>query len=521
MSFTSNVEPNTRMGGSAFLVLLSILLFSTSEGKPNRRLSSFPEDFEFGTATSAYQAEGAWNVDGKGLSMWDHLVRTTPESIFDNTTGDVTANSYYLYRRDIEMLKELGVVNYRMSISWTRILPNGDTSYVNPLGVAHYNAVIDELLANGITPFVTIYHWDLPQSLSERGGWLNESVVEWMADYARILYENFGDRVKKWFTVNEPYVHCYLGYGSALHAPQIESPGLGYYECARNMLLAHARAYRLYDEEFRASQGGEVGIVLSMDWPIAESDTEENNSAVKDYIAFGLGHYMDPIFSESGNYPQRVIDRVAAVSKEQGYSASRLRPLTDEEVDYLKGSADFLGLNHYTSKIIYRNESLVMRNEPSVLDDAYYGEYYDPSWPLPGGYIYEYAPGFYSLLMHVKAAYNNPKVYVTENGCSVTQTGLVDDVKVRYYRNYLSALLEAIEGGANIKGYFAWSLMDTFEWNFGNTLKFGLYETDMEDPDRRRVARKSALVYKEIARSKVIDFDYDVDPHTWLNSSLV
>ncbi|CAH2070756.1 unnamed protein product, partial [Iphiclides podalirius] len=500
---------------SAFLVLLSVLIAATTEGKPKQRLSRFPEDFEFGSATSAYQSEGAWNVDGKGLSIWDHLVRTTPEHIFDNTTGDVAANSYFLYKRDIEMLKELGAANYRMAISWPRILPNGDTSQVNPLGIAHYNAVIDELLANGITPFVTIYHWDLPQGLSEKGGWLNDSIVEWFADYARILYENFGDRVKNWLTVNEPYVHCFLGYGSALHAPKVNSPGVGYYDCSRNMLLAHARAYHIYDEEFRASQGGEVGIVLSLDWPIAESDSEDDQNAVKDYIAFGLGHFMDPIFTERGNYPQRVIDRVETNSIQQGYNASRLRPLTEEEIDYLKSTSDFLGLNHYSSKIVYRNESVIGQNEvPSLIDDAFYGQYNHPSWPLTGGFIYEYAPGFYNLLKYVKDTYNNPKVYITENGCSVTETGLVDPIKVRYYRNYLSALLQAIEEGANVKGYFAWSLMDTFEWTFGNTLKFGLYETDMNDPDRRRTARKSALVYKEIVRSKVIDYDYDVDPYS-------
>ncbi|CAH2070760.1 unnamed protein product, partial [Iphiclides podalirius] len=477
------------MGRTAFLVLLSVLFAVTTEGKPKQYLSRFPEDFEFGSATAAYQAEGAWNVDGKGLSIWDHLVRTKPEQIFDNTTGDVAANSYFLHKRDTEMLKELGVKNYRMSISWPRILPNGDASQVNPLGIAHYNAVIDELLANGITPFVTIYHWDLPQHLSEKGGWLNDDIVEWFSDYARILYENFGDRVKNWLTVNEPWVHCYLGYGSALHAPQVKSPGVGYYECGRNMLLAHAKAYRIYDEEFRPSQGGEVGIVLSLDWPIAETDSEDDQNAVKDYIAFGLGHFMDPIFTKTGNYPQRVIERVEKASIQQGFNASRLRPLTEWEIDYIKGTADFLGLNHYSSKIVYRNESVVGQNE-------------------------EYAPGFYSLIKYVQETYNNPKVYITENGCSVTENGLVDPIKVQYYRNYLSALLQAIEEGANVKGYFAWSLMDSFEWNFGYTIKFGLYETDMNDPDRKRTARKSALVYKEIVRSKVIDYEYDVDPYS-------
>lgn len=220
--------------------------------------------------------------------MWDHLVRTAPEHIYDNTTGDVAANSYYLYKRDVEMLKELGVDNYRFSISWPRILPTGRIDYINPRGVAYYDALINELLQNDITPYVTMYHWDLPQSLNERGGWLNEEIADWFADYARVLYEHFGDRVKHWITINEPHVHCYLGYGIAHHAPRIFSPGVAYYECGRNILLANAKAYHIYDKEFRPSQGGEVGIVVSMEWPIPESDSLDDLEAVKDFIAFNV-----------------------------------------------------------------------------------------------------------------------------------------------------------------------------------------------------------------------------------------
>ncbi|CAH2059641.1 unnamed protein product, partial [Iphiclides podalirius] len=495
-----------------FVSLLWVFALEASSDR-HKNLKSFPPDFEFGTATSSYQIEGAWNVDGKGWSMWDHLVRTAPDHIRDNSNGDIAANSYYLYKRDVEMLKELGVDNYRFSISWPRILPYGRPDYVNQLGVDYYNALIDELLANGITPYVTMYHWDLPQNLNELGGWLSEDIVDWFADYARVLYAKFGDRVKHWMTINEPHIHCSFGYGFAEHPPRIFSPGIGYYECGRNILLANAKAYHLYNEEFRASQGGEVGIVVSMEWAIPESDSLDDLEAVQDHIAFNIGQYMDPIFSESGGYPARLVNRVAAASAAQGLNASRLRPFTDEQIEYMRGTADFLGLNHYTSKIVYRNESLAGTfHVPSSGDDAFYGEYAHPSWPIESGFIHEYAPGFYHLLVYLKNTYNNPKIYITENGCS-TQTGRNDDGRVQYYRNYLNALLDALAEGVNVKAYFAWSLMDNFEWSFGYVLRFGIYEIDVDDPERKRFPKKSALVYKEIIRSRIIDYDFDVDPY--------
>ncbi|XP_068625409.1 myrosinase 1-like [Battus philenor] len=497
---------------SRILILFGVLGFANSLGNQSD-LRSFPQDFEFGTATSAYQIEGAWNVDGKGWSMWDHLVRTDPTHIRDNTTGDIAANSYYLYKRDVEMLKELGVKNYRFSISWPRILPYGRPDYVNPYGVAYYNALIDELLANGITPFVTIYHWDLPQNLNELGGWLNEDIVDWFGDYARVLYQNFGDRVKHWMTINEPHIHCHFGYGVGSHPPRMFSPGIAYYECGRNILLANARGYHIYDKEFRAQQGGEVGFVVSMEWAIPASDSEDDREAVKDFITFNIHHFMDPVFSKNGNYPERMIKRIEAASLQQGLNASRLRPFTDEQIEYMKGTADFLGLNHYTSRIVYRNESLVGQFfVPSRSDDSFYGQYSHPSWPVDTGFVVEYAPGFYNLLVYIKNNYNNPKIYVTENGFS-TGVGRNDNSRVQYLRNYLNALQDALDEGVNVKGYFAWSLMDNFEWNHGYSVRFGIYEIDMNDPERKRFPKKSALVYKEIIRSKVIDYEYDIDPY--------
>ncbi|XP_072933014.1 cytosolic beta-glucosidase-like [Epargyreus clarus] len=484
----------------------------------------FPDDFQFGVATSAYQIEGAWNADGKGLSMWDYYMRTAPDMIVDHSNGDVACNSYYLYKRDIEMLKELGVDVYRFSIAWTRILPFGTANYINPKGIAYYNNLIDELLANGIQPFVTMYHWDLPQTFNEKGGWLTEKTVDWFGDYARVLYKKFGDRVKHWVTINEPHVHCFFSYGLGWHPPGIHSPGIGFYECVRNLLLAHARAYHIYNDDFRATQGGKIGISLDMEWPVTNSNLDEDAEAVQDFMAFNIDYYLQPIFSKEGNYPERFIKRIADASKRQGYNVSRLRPFTKEEIVYLRGSADFLGLNHYTSKVVYRNESLRGAYEvPSQNDDLWVGSYGDPSWPhLFKLWLYEYPPGFYGLLMHIKNTYGNPEVYVTENGMYTEHaTSLIDNERVQYYRNYLSALLDALYDGANVKGYFAWSLMDNFEWSNGYIFQFGLYAVNNKDPNRTRTARKSALVYKEVIRSRIIDYTYDVNPYEERNGGSI
>ncbi|XP_072932352.1 myrosinase 1-like [Epargyreus clarus] len=478
-------------------------------------LRRFPEDFRFGVSTAAYQIEGAWNEGGKTWSMWDYLVRTDPGHIADRSNGDIAGNSYNLYERDIQMIKELGVDIYRFSISWPRLLPTGRPNYINPEGLAYYNKLIDLLIENGITPFVTMYHWDLPQNLNEQGGWLNPEIMNWFGDYARVLYQQFGDRVKHWLTINEPYVHCSRGYGRGNHAPRVRSPGIGYYECGRNILLAHARAYHIYRESFRATQNGQVAVVLSAEWGLPSTDSVDDAEAVLDSIAFHFDQYAHPVLSESGNYPQRLIDRVAAASANQGLSSSRLRPFSPEEVNYIRGTTDFLALNHYSTDIVYRNNSLIGQFEvPSYSDDKFVGTYKDPSWPTSSSpWIREYGPGFHQLLVYIKNTYNNPTIYITENGVSST-TGLNDDPRVSYYRNYLTAVLDAIDDGVNIRGYCAWSLMDNFEWAFGYTMRFGLYEIDMEDPARPRTPRKSAFVYQHIVSNRVIDYTYNPDPYT-------
>ncbi|XP_063391811.1 myrosinase 1-like [Cydia fagiglandana] len=472
----------------------------------------FPENFLFGVSSSAYQIEGSWNIDGKGQSTWDYYLHKQPDIVEDGTNADVTTDSYRLFKQDIQMLKHLGVKSYRFSLSWTRILPDGTTNHINPLGIAHYRKCIDLLLENDIMPLVTLYHWDLPIAFGKNGGWLNENTADRFGDYARVAFLAFGDKVKHWITINEPFIHCSFSYGIGLHPPLIKSPGKGFYECGRNLLLGHARAYHIYDEEFRF-QGGKVGLVVDAQWPIAATGSEEDTRAVKDYLALYVGQYLDPVLK--GGYPQRLLDLVAAASSRQG-TESRLHPLSEDQKEYIRGTYDFVGINHYSSLMVYRNESVIgMYDEPSFYDDVGIGTYMDDSWPASSfDNMRDYAPGFYSLLLYLKDTYDNPVVYITENGLPLSSAeGLDDWKKANYIRHYLDALADAKADGSNCQGYFIWSLMDSFEWASGYEYKFGLYQVDFEDPDKKRTARKSALVYKEIIRTGTIDVSYDPNPY--------
>ncbi|RVE46710.1 hypothetical protein evm_008630 [Chilo suppressalis] len=234
----------------------------------------FPDGFQFGAATSSYQVEGAWDVDGKGRNIWDHQTHLNPSPIEDASNGDDAGKSYYLYERDVEMLREIGVDFYRFSLSWSRILPTAFPNEINQAGLDYYNRLIDELLKYNIEPMITIYHWDLPQKLQELGGWSNPHSVDWFGDFARIAFNAFGDRVKYWVTVNEPTQICYNGYGNGALAPFYTYSGAADYMCAKYLLLAHARAYHIYDEEFRSSQKGSIFITFSAVWfePASEDD---------------------------------------------------------------------------------------------------------------------------------------------------------------------------------------------------------------------------------------------------------
>ncbi|CAG4997855.1 unnamed protein product [Parnassius apollo] len=496
------------MRSQHFLLLLYTVLSECESAKTQNSKRKFPNDFRFGAATAAYQIEGGWNADGKTESIWDHVAHTKPCAIKNCSNGDVAADSYHLYKRDVEIMRELGLDYYRFSLSWPRILPTGFPDKINEAGVQYYNNLIDEMLKYNIEPVVTIYHWDLPQKLQEMGGWTNPYIIDWYTDYARVAFELFGEKVKNWITVNEPEQICYFGYGNNLHAPRLNIKGVADYLCAKNILLAHAKAYHVYDEEYRPNQGGTIFISLSAQY--YDYEFKEYKDAAEDANDFTWAIYSHPIFSKYGDFPSSVKERVKAKSIQQGFPRSRLPELTPTEIETIRGSSDYFGLNHYFTLYVYRNESVKgLYPSPSKNDDLEAAIYQKEEWKGGQMNINKIVPsGFYKLLTKIKNDYNNPPVIITENGFA-TKRGLDDDDRVTYITLYINAMLDAIDDGSDIRSYTVWSMMDSLEWLEGFSERYGLYEVDFESPERTRTPRKSAFVYKQIVRTRELDWHYE------------
>ncbi|XP_047526276.1 myrosinase 1-like [Pieris napi] len=493
--------------GLKYIFILTVCVLHTNAWSDNR-LRSFNKDFMFGVASSAYQVEGAWNVDGKGESMWDRYLHTRPDVIADGRNGDVASDSYHQYKRDVEMLRELGVDHYRFSISWPRVLPTGFTNVKNEKGLEYYDNLINELLKYNIEPMVTLYHFDLPQTLQELGGWASPLVVQWFEDYAKVLFERYGDRVKYWITINQPSF-CFEGYGGIM-APALDSKGIGDYMCLKHVLLAHATAYRLYEREYKKKYKGSVGISLSLNYGFGFDNKTENEEAAEIYRDFTIGMYMNPIWSKYGDFPKTVKSRVLKKSKEQGYEMSRLPTLSPEEIKLLKGSADFLGVNHYTS-VLVKPQKTEKFEVPSFEDDIGVEISQSVHWPQSKSSWLKSSPfGIYRLYMYINQKYDYPQTFITEQGWS-SEPGLNDRTRVDYLREYLVAVLFAIEDGAQIMGYTVWSLMDNVEWVAGTSERFGLYEVDFESEEKTRTARLSALVYKRIIQKRIVEKDWEPD----------
>ncbi|XP_052799780.1 lactase/phlorizin hydrolase-like isoform X2 [Mya arenaria] len=454
----------------------------------------FPEDFAWSSATSAYQIEGGWNEDGKGMSIWDEHANT-PGKVLNSDNGKVACDSYHKYMDDVKILKDLGTKYYRFSIAWTRLMPDGTNKTINEKGIAYYNELIDALKDAGIEPMVTLYHWDLPLHLQkENGGWLNQSTTEHFEQYAKLCYERFGDRVKIWITFNEPWIVAYLGYGVASFPPQIWSPGENVYIATHNIIRAHAKAYRAYPKE----QNGRVGITLNVGWsePFDMFNPDDLEASDRD-INFNLGWFAHPIYV-NGDYPEVMKINVAEKSKIQGYNKSRLPEFTFQEKIFINGTFDFLGLNFYSSSVITSDKKT--DEQGSFDDDKDIRGAGTQDWIGSGSDWLRVTPfGMRKILNWLKKEYNNVPVYVTENGISDRNGTLRDYHRIHYYRTYINEMLKAIKlDGCNVQGYTAWSLMDNFEWGVGYAEKFGLHYVDFKDPTRTRVPKGSAYWYKQI-----------------------
>ncbi|XP_038254141.1 cytosolic beta-glucosidase-like [Dermochelys coriacea] len=461
---------------------------------------SFPSGFAWGAATAAYQVEGGWNADGKGPNVWDTFTHQGGDRVFKNQTGDVACGSYTLWEEDLKCIKQLGLTHYRFSLSWSRLLPDGTTGFINQKGVDYYDKIIDDLLANGIVPMVTLYHFDLPQHLEDQGGWSSDAITEVFDSYAQFCFRTFGDRVKLWVTINEPYVVANDGYEKGIVAPGIMEPGIGAYRTAHNMIKAHAKAWHSYNLLFRKKQHGLVSIALNSDWaepldPTCLADQE----ATKRYMAFCLDWFAEPIFI-SGDYPVIMKSQISVMSTKQGYLSSRLPEFTEEEKMMIKGTADFFSLNYYTTRKIKCQKNT--HSEPSVSGDREAEQIMDHSWPFAAGssWLAVVPWGLRRLLKYIKDTYNNPIIYITENGFSQSDPAPLDDTqRWKYFRLTLQEILKAISlDDVHLKGYFVWSLLDNFEWTCGYNCRFGLFHVDFENPALPRVPYLSAIEYAKV-----------------------
>lgn len=439
----------------------------------------FPENFLFGAATAAYQIEGGRREGGKGESIWDTFC-DIPGNIDRNETGEVACDHYHRFREDIEKMKQIHLDSYRFSVAWTRIIPDGDGK-VNREGVAFYSALIDELLAAGIQPMLTLYHWDLPQALQDKGGWLNPESVNWFTNYARVIFEEFGGRVKKFITFNEPFVFTDFGYVTGSFPPGIKGNYRNKLIAAHNVLKSHGAAVRLFR---KMKVGGEIGITLDYAYNCPATKSEKDVKAAARANEFWAGWYFEPVVL--GHYPRQA---------SKWFDSKGILPkITDEDMKLIAEPIDFIGINHYFINYVAADETNDREGTRPVYPEVHQT---DMSWPVT-------EDGFYELLKYLQSVLKVP-LYITENGISlndiVSVDGTVEDYdRIDYMKRYLSKLSQAISEGLDCRGYYYWSLMDNMEWAAGYKPRFGLIYVDYRT--QRRIIKRSGEWYRTVIDEK-------------------
>ncbi|CAI5656811.1 unnamed protein product [Oreochromis niloticus] len=459
----------------------------------------FREDFMWSTASSAYQIEGGWRADGKGLSIWDKFTHS-PTKILNDDNGDIACDSYNKIEEDVAILKQLKVSYYRFSLSWPRVLPDGTINNINEAGINYYQRLLDALHAANIQPQVTLYHWDLPQAIEDYGGFLNDSFVKLFRDYADLMFDRLGDKVKIWITFNEPIIITNHGYGFGSFAPGISSgPDTLPYIAGHNLLKAHAEAWHLYNDKYRAKQNGIISITVNSDWSEPRNPyRQEDYDAARRVVEFYLGWFSHPIFN--GDYSEIVKTRIRERSLAAGLPQSRLPEFTPEEIKRIKGTHDFFGLNHYTSVLAFPVDH---GDAPSIEADKGVVVVSDRTWLDAGSVWLKVAPfGIRRLLNFIKNEYGNPPIIITENG--VSERGPVDlnDVhRIYFYEKYINEVLKAyLLDGVDVRGYTAWSLLDNLEWAAGYIERFGLFYVNRSDPNLPRVPKNSVNFYTKMIK---------------------
>jgi beta-glucosidase len=443
---------------------------------------TFPKGFIWGVATSAYQIEGAWNKDGKGESIWDRFSHT-PGKIAHGDTGDIACDHYHRWREDVALMKELGLHAYRFSISWPRLLPES-RGRVNDAGLDFYSRLVDGLLEATSEPFITLYHWDLPQALQDQGGWPVRATAEAFVEYVDLVTRRLGDRVKHWITLNEPYVSAMVGYLEGRHAPGHSDLDEAL-AAAHHLLLAHGWTVPVIR---RNSPGAQVGITLNLSGQTPASPSAADRAAAWQQDGIKNRWFLDPLSGRG--YPADIVQ----------HYGNPMDFVQAGDLEAIAAPLDFLGVNYYARGVVRNSVVPEAENAPRTVFPN--PERTEMGWEV-------YPEGLYEILGRVHFDYRFPALYVTENGAAyldqIGPNGQVDDpLRVAFLKEHLAAAAQAIAAGVPLRGYFAWSLMDNFEWAHGYSKRFGLIYVDY--PTQQRILKTSAHWYRRvIAANAVVD----------------
>jgi beta-glucosidase len=437
---------------------------------------TFPPDFVWGAATAAYQIEGASTLDGRTPSIWDTFA-ATPGKVHGGHTGETATDHYHRFAEDIGLMTKLGLRSYRLSVAWPRVQPGG-SGPANPAGLAFYDRLIDTLLAAGIAPTLTLYHWDLPQDLEDRGGWTARDTAYRFAEYAALVGERLGDRVALWSTLNEPWCSAFLGYGSGVHAPGRTDPAASL-RAAHHLLLAHGLAAQVLPRP--------VSLVLNLGAVRARTDAPEDVAAAGKIDGLINRIFLDPVFR--GSYPADVLENTAPI-----VDWSML--VQDGDLAAIAAPIDVLGVNYYQPSLVGAGTMAVPNPWPGCADVGFPAQdapVTGMDWPID-------PTGLRDLLLRVRSDYGDVPIMVAENGAAfpdVVLDGAVHDhARIAYLRGHLAAAHEAMRAGVNLRGYYVWSLLDNFEWAYGYSQRFGLIHVDYAT--LTRTLKDSAYWYRDV-----------------------